>query len=394
MLLFQTPTILDLRAITTMGLNAKPSSDSPIGYFGTGLKYAIAAGTRLGLRITIRIGLEEYTFNTRQTDFRGKSFEMLVMHGPEGSTDLPYTTEYGKNWELWMVYRELWSNTKDEGGTTSIVSEMRTGVGKTHIHVTGLDDIHASRHEFLIEELPLQSDDQLEIHRGPASSTFYKGIAVRKTGNRSVLKYNILSSMRLTEDRTLSDNYNANACIAMGLLRLCTDKNALYQIMNRHASWEGVTLDFNWTGTPPNDTFLEVARDMYYTKPDDCNASIKSMVERLCPEITEAKSCEPTALEARTIAKAKAFLAKIDCDTDYPIVIVEDLGPTVLGEAKNGTIYLTKELLMKGTKYVAATIMEEHIHLRKGFHDCSREMQNWLFDKIVHMGEEITGEPL
>jgi len=33
---------LDIRAVTTFGLSVK-KNDNPIGYFGTGLKYAIAA---------------------------------------------------------------------------------------------------------------------------------------------------------------------------------------------------------------------------------------------------------------------------------------------------------------------------------------------------------------
>ena len=33
---------LDLRSLSTFGLNAKPNTTNPIGYFGTGMKYAIA----------------------------------------------------------------------------------------------------------------------------------------------------------------------------------------------------------------------------------------------------------------------------------------------------------------------------------------------------------------
>lgn len=401
MLIFQTPTTLDLRAITTMGLNAKPDNDSPIGYFGTGLKYAVAAGLRLGLRIRLFIGHKEYSFHTKLESFRGKDFQMLYMRLEDGleSNDLqlPYTTEYGKNWELWMIYRELWSNTKDEGGTVGLERGHEWLLGEsTTITVEGLDDIHAQRGDFLIEDTPRWSSTEVDIHYGPSSGIFYKGIRVAKLENRSIMKYNIQEQLRLTEDRTLDYTGlgSAKFAIAKSILRTVDDKRSLYAILNKRSTWEGQMLDFDWSSVDPNPTFLEVARDMYYTRPDDVNETIHSMLARVLPDFETRIWIEPSALETRTIERANAFLKRIDSGTSYPIRIVEDLGPGVLACAEDGTIVLTKELLMKGTKYVAGAIMEEHVHLAKGYHDCSRNMQNWLFDKIIHLGEEITGEPL
>ena len=43
-----------------MGVSAKPNTKSPIGYFGTGLKYAMAALVRLGTQPVVWIGLISY----------------------------------------------------------------------------------------------------------------------------------------------------------------------------------------------------------------------------------------------------------------------------------------------------------------------------------------------
>lgn len=43
---------------------------------------------------------------------------------------------------------------------------------------------------------------------------------------------------------------------------------------------------------------------------------------------------------------------------------------------------------------LASTLIEEYLHLRHGWHDLTRELQNFLFDKLVSLGEEIAGEPL
>jgi hypothetical protein len=56
-LVFRTPGVLDLRALTTFGMSSKPNSTSPIGIFGTGLKYAVAVmvtWTRSDSRLTAR----------------------------------------------------------------------------------------------------------------------------------------------------------------------------------------------------------------------------------------------------------------------------------------------------------------------------------------------------
>ncbi|MDP9645853.1 hypothetical protein J2793_001286, partial [Paraburkholderia caledonica] len=51
-------------------------------------------------------------------------------------------------------------------------------------------------------------------------------------------------------------------------------------------------------------------------------------------------------------------------------------------------------LNMGGTKQLASTLIEEYIHLRHGWKDMTRELQNFLFDKLVSVGEELVGEPL
>ena len=103
---------LDPISITTFGINAK-NNDSAIGYFGTGLKYAIAIILREGCKIAINSCGNSYKFSLKEQTIRGKSFSVICMNG----NPLGFTTELGKNWELWMAYRELHCNTLDEGGT-------------------------------------------------------------------------------------------------------------------------------------------------------------------------------------------------------------------------------------------------------------------------------------
>jgi hypothetical protein len=85
------------------------------------------------------------------------------------------------------------------------------------------------------------------------------------------------------------------------------------------------------------------------------------------------------------------------CDAldKYPIEVVNWLGEHVYGEARDGKILLTKQAFDSGTKKLAAIILEEFVHSHFNLYDESREMQSWLFERLVTMGEEhVTREPL
>ena len=110
MIVFQNKGLIDPMAITTFGLNAKVG-DSPIGQFGTGLKYAIAVLLRTGHEITIWRGLEPLRFDVIEHETRGKLFNIVRMNGEK----LSFMTNLGPKWELWMAFRELFCNAKDEG---------------------------------------------------------------------------------------------------------------------------------------------------------------------------------------------------------------------------------------------------------------------------------------
>jgi len=113
-LFLTTPTKIEPFSWSIMGVNVK-ENDNPIGHFGTGLKMAIAVLLRTNHNITIKTEDQEYIFGIDLKTLRGKDFWVCTCNGEE----LPYTTELGKEWDVWMAYRELISNTIDEGGNYS-----------------------------------------------------------------------------------------------------------------------------------------------------------------------------------------------------------------------------------------------------------------------------------
>jgi hypothetical protein len=79
---FDTPGELDLKAITTFGLSVK-ETENPIGYFGTGLKYAIGILMRHRADIIINTNGDKYAFDIRSSAFRNKEYEAITMNDVE-----------------------------------------------------------------------------------------------------------------------------------------------------------------------------------------------------------------------------------------------------------------------------------------------------------------------
>ena len=126
--IFQTPTTFDMRALSTMGLSAKPNSPDPLGIFGTGIKYGIATLLRNGFSIEILSPNLNGEIAAGPDQFRGETFNAIFFRQnysgvTTDETALPFTTNLGLRWEPWMGLREFISNTIDEGGDIFVIED-------------------------------------------------------------------------------------------------------------------------------------------------------------------------------------------------------------------------------------------------------------------------------
>lgn len=240
MLTFTTPGSLDPRAFSTFGLSSKTDSDK-IGRFGTGLKYAISLVLNAGGQFHISTKNEVLTFTAKAIDFRGTESHVVHVNGEP----LPFTTHLGSSWELWMAYRELYSNTLDEGGSVDFTSDetppQPTGTDQTIISISlpSLYVVHFEKDLYFIDqdETPLHTDSLVEIYPGKTKSLYYKNIAVYTLpGDESYsYRYNLLTYNELTEDRTLKHASNGEYDIAHMLAR-CSNETVLKTCLDIHKS--------------------------------------------------------------------------------------------------------------------------------------------------------------
>lgn len=297
--IFETPGYLDLRAITTFGINAKPNSESPIGFFGTGLKYAIAVLVREKQDITLHIGRKSYRFYTKDQDFRDKTFGFIYMdqsnRGLFKKTErLPFTTELGKTWELWQAFRELYSNTLDEAGETytgTIVVDNPGHEGLTRIIVRGaefMQEYFDREKTFLPEGLRnREGTDRLQVFNRPSKHVYFRGMRVMDLEKPSRLTYNILAHVDLTEDRTAKYPF-----LVHGEIRDYVAKSEQPEIINAVVnapaeSLEG-KLNFDYTSTTPSEAFARAVRTV--SDMELSNDTLRKYVKQYAPTPEELAS--------------------------------------------------------------------------------------------------------
>lgn len=401
MIEFRNAGCIDPRSITTFGVSVKEGSN-PIGFFGTGLKYAIAVLLRNKQTVTIYSGLTCLQFSAQDETIRGQVFG-LVHCATDGGQPAPcgFTTDLGKGWDLWMAYRELSCNCKDEAGTEERVEYPSDPTENTTIvAVAGAEfnKIFGHREDYILQDTAVHTSAEVEVRNRSSVHAFYRTIAVGQLEKPAKFTYNFIRAMDLTEDRTLKYSYYIKPYIARCVLA-SQNKSFILQCLMAHDSELESDLDFN-VGVEPSYEFIEVV--------EDCIVNRKAVINKTAHDLwisRNKKAAAPkahvlTPVQDQMLAKALAFCTRIGfpiATSGIKINFCESLGPNILGLADQATgeIYIAERAFhLGGAKQLASTLIEEYLHSFHGWADMSREMQSFLFDKVVSLGEELQGHPL
>ena len=395
---FDTPGLLDMRAVTTFGLSVK-ENENPIGYFGTGFKYAIAILMRNGATLTINNSSgDTYKFTKHTDTFRSKEFEAIAMHTSMRDVELPFTTELGKNWKMWMAFRELYCNTKDEGGITHIGDYSNNWDSWTRITVNDTDfyEAYSNRGEYFIEHLtPTVVNAGIEIFNKPSKHMFYKRIRVGDLQRQAIMTYNFIRHLELTEDRTIAATYMWDQAVT-GAVARCEDEAIIRSFVLAPAdSYEG-TASFSEYILGISDAFINVMKPLCHDLSGRVNGSAQDLYHKFAKKTGEGfVFIDLSTVQTSMYNKAANVCMDLGHRVDeVPVLFVKSLGAGVLGCVKKNKIYISIECFEMGTKYVAGTLMEELIHYETGHGDCTRSLQNFLINRIMSMYEEKKGEPL
>lgn len=377
---FHNPGVIDLNVIRLMGVSVK-ETESPIGYFGTGLKFALATLLRTGHTVEIKAGDEILPIITKAEAVRGEEFHCVYI----GTERLPFTTKLGRNWEPWQAFRELHSNALDEGGGSS----DRPTDDDTVIIVDGdgIEDAFSKRHEIFLSTKPIESFCGVEVHRGGGRYVFYRGVRAGALPECGHFTYNITKKMDLSEDRNFKSLWDVEWAIETTLPAM-PSKQVASEILLATDKWDGA-LTFSYCGAPSKE-FIEVAasRRNDSTLPPSAQAILATHSQ----SVESYPECEIGPAFEMIIGDALALLRRLDCDLERSeIVATETLGPGVYGlyHIARDDIFLAKQALDNGVNFVAATLYEEWLHKRHKLKDKTRELQQFLFDRLVSVAQQI-----
>lgn len=399
MIVFKNKGEIDVRSISTFGISVK-EGNNPIGFFGTGLKYAIAVLLREGCNVLIYSGETVIQFALKQEEVRGQSFSFVTM-ATDGAEpcEIGFTTNLGKNWDLWMAYREIACNCMDEEGDSSYENELpEPEAGMTTIVVIGdqFESVFATRNIYILEDSPWLSDPHMEVRRYPSDSFFYRGVRVMQFPKPTIYTYNCKTALSLTEDRTVKYQFYTTYYIAQ-CIASSEDSGFIKATLTAREGNLEYDLDFSSHGSSASDVFLATVGDLVSDRLTQTNLTAIELWRNATQSKIEPKEIVLTKVQQISMERALDFCGKIGFDIrdSYQIKVVESLGSGTLGLAENETIFIAERVFqIGGAKQLASTLIEEYLHLRHGWKDMSRELQNFLFEKMVSIGEELIGEPL
>lgn len=369
---------IDLDVIRTMGVSVK-NNDNPIGYFGTGLKYAIAVLLRTGHKVELDSNGETYVFTSREKLIRGEPFPLVFMNDEQ----LGFTTDLGKNWEVWQAYRELHSNCLDEGG--KIANTPWEADTCWRISGDGISQAYADRHKIFLHGEPRWIGEDLEIHEGTSGCIYYRGVRVMQLPKATKFTYNFLNGIQLTEDRTAKSAFDVSYKLASRLPTVAKEE-FWEKMFNRRTDCFENGLDFDYCGAP-SDAYLEKAGE-YYREGRLTDSQAKLYLSNRPDAAIE--QIELTEGEKRTVDEAismceKTLNAHIDRDK---LFFVDHLGAGIYGKMQEGNILIPRQTIANGRDFLMITLWEEFIHQHLGLDDCTRAMQQYLFDKVLAFAKE------
>ena len=406
---FETPGVLEHEAFTVMGLSVK-DTDNPIGYFGTGLKYAFAVIMRLGGSVNIKAPGYHAQLRLEEGTFRGTEYTRLMCDfldtadNVTSSMPLPYTTDYGKNWKPWMAFRELYSNTLDEGGSWYKIGDNKVAVSPhgegTCITVNckefaevdlNFNDYFMSADRFSALQdagLVVGADfkhSHVVIIKAGNGRVFWRGVRVHENNN---FPYDIVVSpnrkIGLTEDRA-AGYWDAEAlytdCVAA--LICSTDDVELLTAYAESNDKNNPALG-NIKTMLYHDTQVhvhkQVAADVFDRKNGIPNKWFRTYVirNRLLSEYFDEADDDDTAELRQKLDDAMSYLGLFSSAlADTPTRIVARLPNEVLACVQDDVAVFSAAFVRSASKReLIATAYEEAIHAHYHVSDYTREFQD------------------
>lgn len=423
---------IDERAFSLLGASTKRDDSAKIGMFGSGLKYSLAFLLRNSIPFRVFSGYKEVRFSTVNEIFREKNFNVICVNGDKTSL----TTEMGgKEWTVWAIIRELYSNAVDESEADICIEEY-----KSIDDVVPVEDCTAFyisvdvRFQEVVDNWDLyfsEKRDDLVYHDSKMNQLYTGGdnlIVYRKgircqflSSTRSIFNYD-MSWISINESRAIASDWDFKSDLTKFIKKINDDgivHRILYNVNDnweKHLYWDG---SGNWSNTwleqigskylIPYETAgfwedeIKLLKSSHIILPSSMVESLKIYFGDKVKVIGEDSGNSKADMkviekigkrEQLLIDEALAWFENADYKVEFPIKVVQFHKSEILGQAKDSTIFLSEKLFVRGKKEIVATIFEENEHNKTGYEDESRTLQNHLINMFISALEDKTGKYL
>ena len=384
MIVFENYGEIEIDAITTFGVSVK-EGPNPIGFFGTGLKYAVAVLLRHGCKVSISSGERHLRFTTERREVRNKAFDFVLMREGDRLTSLGFTTELGKTWQPWMAYRELYCNARDEGGSVYKVASATAATdpqrGLTQIRVEGaeVETVHSESALYFCEDAPDAIYDGVGIYRRPSQVLFYRGVRVLLLPKPATFTYNLIDrQIDLTEDRTMAHPILATWYLARALAR-CDDPEILQAALAPGRDALERDFDYKDSSVRPVAAFLETVGRL---KESGQTNIVASASDRWRVEVPEKFDMKPVTLdeaEQKALNGALAHCLRGGFDVSHVVAVADIPG----GESvfvQDHTLYLARDVILDDALNLATTLIEGAMEYAK-----TSNRERFLITKLLQV---------
>ncbi|MFA5158796.1 MAG: hypothetical protein WC451_06490 [Patescibacteria group bacterium] len=411
---------IEAGAFTLIGACTKRGDNSKIGYFGSGLKYALAVLLRENVNVKIFSGLKEITIDVEAEIFREKAFNVIRISGVKTN----FTTDMGTDWKVWQAIREIYCNALDEGDAEcETAAEILPIEGHTHIYIEidpKIEEVLTHWDRYFCQKRKVHASSRIGQVMFPYEtniSLYRKGIRCYDQNTKGLYDYNF-EKIDITESRLVKYEFMVYETLALiwgetatksmieNFIAHCADNSIGDYIES--SIWWGYAKMFNqnWIDATKDKMVIPYETAGYYTEkmsPDEYiivpNLLLKQLIAHFGEEIkTPFKSIckehwvkEPGKREEYLLSQAKKFFEEVNLAINYPIELVVFQQKNVLAEAKDGKILLSEKVMNLGLKKIVTAIMEECFHLESGFGDETRNFQDHLINQMVTMLENTYG---
>lgn len=396
-----------INAFKLLGASSKRDTAGKIGYFGTGLKYAMAVMLRGDVEFKIYSGEKEVKIGKRKTKFLDQDIHVITVNGEKTSI----TMDAGIDWEPWFAVREIYANNLDEQGKMSLASEIKPELGYTKIYIKrdeklqGLIDNWSSYFSNTRTVLSHLEDRfaVLEKNNHQNFTVFRRGIQAYTNRTPSLFDYDV-DNLAINESRVAINDYSARQRAAEALalsdntgviLRLVSGSD---DVIERDSNfWTYLFDDFGTTGLGFSDTWLTVLQDKRIVPSESAGfygmtSNSVTLPEKLCKHLykkfgDKLQICGNSKEVYLITDKSNEFmedsmkeLEKVGFGVDMSLVkIARFKDDDILGQSDKGQILISEKL--DTPAYIndkLETLFEEIAHHKSGQSDNTRGFQDYI----------------